>query len=208
LYIYLGPEKRFWELGWPGAFFQGTPRCGMYLEVAERGEHADAVAFAQAVSSGRLIDQAEPPFVYAGEHERLWHVEYARDGAALGIEVDLMAWRLKRRWTETGDLGWPMLESSIARETRSGEAVVGKARLCCGHEAGWLLACPERSCWVAGYHGLTPAPLELTVPGGRVSVEAMGTGTVVWDGGRVHIEAVSLVGVPTVRGGVLGSVST
>ncbi len=208
LYNYLGPEKRFWELGWPGAFFQGTPRCGVYLEVAERSQHADAVAFAQMVSAGQLLDHAEPAFVYAGERERLWRLEYARDGAALGIEVDLMAWRLRRRWTDVGDLGWPMLASPIARETRSGEVAVGGARLRCGPEAGWLLACPERNRWVAGYHGLVPAPLELTVPGGRVGIEAMGTGIVVWDKGTVQVEALSLAGAPRVEGGALGSVNT
>lgn len=104
-------------------------------------------------------------------------------------------------------MGWPMLASSVARETRSGEVAVGDAKLRCGREAGWLFACPERRRWVAGYHGLGAAPLELTVPGGCVSIEAMGTGTVVWDGGTVDIEAVSVVGVPEVAGGSLGSVS-
>jgi hypothetical protein len=208
LYNYLGPEKRFWELNWPGAFYQGTPQCGLYLEVAERCQHANAPAFARTVSAGRLLDHTELGFVYAGERERLWRVEYARDGALLGIEVDLMSWQLRRRWTEAGDLGWPMLASPIARETRSGEVIVGDARLRCGPEAGWLFACPERNRWVAGYHGLSPAPFELTVPGGRVSVEAMGTGTVVWDAGAVRVEAVSLAGMPHVEGGALQSLST
>ena len=97
----------------------------------------------------------QPPYVYAGEGERLWTVEYARDGQALGIEVDLMAWTLKRRWTEAGDLGWPMLESPVARQARGGKVTVGDATLECGPEAGWLFACPERERWVAGYHGLS-----------------------------------------------------
>jgi hypothetical protein len=208
LYNYLGPEKRFWELGWPGAFFQGTPRCGVYLEVAEREQHSDATALAAMVSAGQLIDDAETAFVYAGERERLWRLEYTRDGAALGIEVDLMAWGLKRRWTEAGDLGWPMLASAIAGETRGGEVEVGDATLRCGPEAGWLLACPERRRWVAAYHGLAPAPLALTVPGGRVDIEAMGTGIVVWDEGTVHVAAVSLSGAPNIEGGTLGSTET
>jgi hypothetical protein len=208
LYNYLGPEKRFWELGWPGAFFQGTPHCGVYLEVAERDQHSDAMRFAREVLSGQLLDRTEPPFVYAGERERLWHLQYARDGAVLGIEVDLMSWRLKRRWTEDGDLGWPMLASPLACETRTGEVVVGEARLRCGPEAGWLFACPERNRWVAAYHGRKPAPLELSVPGGRLALDAMGTGTVVWEDGTVYVEAVAVEGTPRVEGGVLGSVST
>jgi len=35
----------------------------------------------------------------------------------LGIEVDVMAWTLKRRWTEAGAIGWPMLPLD-ARKTR------------------------------------------------------------------------------------------
>ena len=72
-----------------------------------------------------------------------------------------------------------------------------------GKEAGWLYACPETRHWVAAYHGLAPAPLTLTVPGGKVEVEAMGTGTVVWDDGTVTVEAVGLQGTPQVLGGKL-----
>ena len=146
-----------------------------------------------------LQDITRPPYVYAGEGERPWTVEYARDGRTLGIEIDLMAWRLKRRWTEAGELGWPMLESPVARQARGGRVTVGAATLECGEAAGWLFACPERGRWVAGYHGLEPAPLRLTVPGGSVEIEAMGTGTVVWDSGQVSVEAVGLRGTPNVQ---------
>jgi hypothetical protein len=208
LYNYLGPEKRFWELGWPGAFYQGTPQCGYYLEVAERDAHVDAPAFAWTVAAGQVLDRTAPPFVYSGSKERLWTVEYARGGTSLGIEIDLMAWRLKRRWTEAGEIGWPMLDAPVARETREGQVTVGDARLTCGQEAGWLFACPEHKRWVAGYHGLQPAPLELVLPGGRVAIEAMGTGLVVWDDGTVRVEALSVSGTPRIEGGTLSSLNT
>jgi len=195
LYNYLGPQKAFWELGWPGAFFKGRPQCGFYSEVAERADYADAGAFARAVAGGILRDNTQPPYVYAGQGERLWTVEYARDGQTLGIEVDLMLWRLKRRWTQAGDLGWPMLESPVAREACGGSVAVGRARLECGDEAGWLYACPEKNLWVAGYHGLRPAPLKLTVPGASLQVEEMGTGTLSWDGQKAQAEAVKLKGM-------------
>jgi hypothetical protein len=203
LYNYVGPEKRFWELGWPGAFYQGAPQCGLYLEVAERAAYKDGRAFGQAVGRGTLNDTTDAPFVYAGEGERLWTVEYARDGQSLGIEVDVMAWRLKRRWTQDGELAWPMLESPIARETRDGQVTVGEATLTCGKEAAWLHACPEAGRWVAAYHGLRPAPFTLVVPNGKVEIEAMGTGTVYWDNGLVTIQAVDLQGEPQVSGGKL-----
>ncbi len=203
MYNYLGPKKSFWDMRWPGAFYKGRPRCGFYAEVAERSAYADARTFGQAVASGALRDDAAAPFVYAGEGERLWTVEYARDGKSLGLQVDLMAWRLKRRWTHRGDPGWPMLESPMARETRDGKVSVGDATLTCGPQAAWLFASPETGRWAAGYHGPDPAPLTLTVPGGRVEVEAMGSGTVVWDNGAAAVEAVGLRGTPRVTGGRL-----
>ena len=208
LYNYLGPSKSFWEMGWPGAFYQGSPRCGFYLEVAERRVYPDGGAFARAVAAGSLIDEAEAPFTYAGEGERLWRIEYSREDLHLGIEVDLMEWRLKRRWRGLEEVGWPMLESPVARETRSGQVRVGEAVLTCGSEAGWLYGCPQKQLWVAAYHGLRPAPVQLQVPGGSVRVAEMGTGMIVWDRGRVTIEANQINGVPQVSGGELVSYST
>jgi len=190
LYNCLGPDKSFWDLNWPGAFYKGKPQCGVYLEMAERASYADGCAFVRAVASGSLRDETDAPFTYAGEGERLWAVEYTRGGQSLGLEVDLMAWALKRRWTQEGDLGWPMLESPVARQSRSGHIEVGDATLDCGPEPAWLFASPETGRYVAAYHGLEPAPLHLSVPGGNVSIEAMGTGTVVWDKGEVVVEAV------------------
>jgi hypothetical protein len=51
-------------------------------------------------------------------------VEYSRDGETIGLEVDLMEWKLKRRWTQDGAIGWPMLSSPVARETMNGEVTV------------------------------------------------------------------------------------
>lgn len=73
----------------------------------------------------------------------------------------------------------------------------------CGKEAGWLFAPPGTGKYVAAYHGLKPAPFKLTVPNGSVEVEAMGTGTVVWDNGKVTIDAIDLAGTPTITGGTL-----
>lgn len=198
IYNYLGPRKTFWELrAGLNPFFQGHPHCGVYLEMAERADYPDGRAFGQVVRSGTLRDEADAPFVTDFETERLWSVEYARDGQRLGIEIDLMAWTLKRRWTEAGEQDWPMLESPVARQTRSGEVSIGGATLTCGTAAAWLYASPQAGRWVAGYHG-PAAPLRLVVPGGAVEIEAMGTGTVVWDNGTVTVEALDLRGAPLV----------
>lgn len=203
IYNYLGQEKPFWELGWPGAFYQGKPQCGFYLEMAERSAYPDGRAFGRAVAAGTLHDQAAPPFVYDGVQPRPWAVSYARDGQEVGIEVDLMEWKLRRRWTQDGDLGFPMLASPVALQSRSGEIRLGEAVLRWGDGSptaapAWLFANPAGGRWVAGYTGSHAAALSLSVPGGTVEVPAMGVGTLVWDQGKVSLDAVDVQGEPRV----------
>ena len=210
VYNYLGQEKPFWEMSWPGAFYQGKPQCGFYFEMAERDVYPDGRTFGRVVASGELIDQAQAPFVYDGTHPRPWTVSYARDGQELGIEVDLMEWKLRRRWTQNGELGFPMLESAVARQSRSGEIRLGGAVLQWHALAGapgggsqelapaWLFACPESGRWAAGYTGSQPVALSLALPGGQVEVQAMAVGTVVWDQGQVSVDAVGLQGEPKI----------
>lgn len=196
IYNYLGEEidpRTFDDLN------GSKPQCGFYLEIVDRSAYADGAVFAKVVASGGLKDETGAP----DEEERAWTVEYTREGETLGIEVDLVEWKLKRRWTQKGESGFPMLESRIARQNRDGLVKVGEAVLTCGKEAAWLFAPPETGRYVAAYHGQVPAPLTLTVPGGRVDVEAMAVGTVVWDNGRVSVEAVGLEGTPKIEGGRL-----
>ncbi|UCC44930.1 MAG: hypothetical protein JSU65_03125, partial [Candidatus Zixiibacteriota bacterium] len=203
MYNYKGAKKVFWELQWPGGFFKGVPQSGFYVEMVERSDYRSAAEFSRVVASGKLTDVTEAPFTYAGEGERLWTVEYSRNDKTLGIEVDLIKWDLKRRWNEEGPIGWPMLESPIARETRTGQVTVGDAKLQYGKEAGWLFGAPETKRWAAGYHGLTSAPLTLTVPGGKVEIDGITAGTVFWDNGKVTVDAIGLQGKPRVTGGQL-----
>ena len=155
------------------------------------------LAFSQEVAKGVLHDDAAPRFTYMDQGERPWRVEYSRGGETLGIEVDLMEWALSRRWTHDGPLGFPMLESPVARQSGNGLVAVGDAVVTCGHHPAWLFAAPAQDLWAAGYHGV-PAPFTLTVPGGRVEIEAMGTGTVVWEKGKVTAEAIGLQGQPVI----------
>ncbi len=206
IYNYKGPEKAFWEMrSTLNPFFRGPARVGVYVELAERSAYADGRAFGQVVASGTVRDEAAAPFTTDFASERPWTVEYERDGERLGIEVDLMAWALKRRWTQAGELGWPMLDAPSASQTNTGEVSVGDAVLNCGEAAGWLYASPTGQRWVAGYHGPESAPLKLTVPAGTVEIESMSTGTVVWDNGVVTVEAVDLAGTPHVIGGRLAA---
>jgi hypothetical protein len=204
IYTYLGPEKPFWEMGWPGAFYQGKPQCGFYLEMAERSEYPDGRAFGQVVAAGNVYDEAEQPFVYGGDRPRPWQVSYQRAGQEIGLEIDLMAWKLLRRWTQAGELDYPMLESALARQDASGEIHLGKAVLRWGSpgigwEPAWLLALPAQRLWAAGYTGLQAVPLKLETPEGSLEVKNMRCGTLVWESGQAHIEAVGLQEVPIIH---------
>jgi len=204
IYNYLGQDKPFWELNWPGAFYQGKPQCGFYFEMAERSAYPDGLSFGRAVASGALRDEAEAPFVYAGDRPRRWSAAYARDGQELGLEVDLMEWKLLRRWTQSSELGLPQLEAPLARQSNSGEIALGGAVLRWGGDApaplapAWLFASPATGRWAAGYCGAAPAAVKLQVPGGTIEVDAMSTGTLTWDNGAATVEAAGLRGQPRI----------
>ena len=110
LYNYRGPDKRFWEQRWPGAFFQGVPICAYYLEVADRSDYANGGEMAAALAAGEFSENLDAPFTFPAEGERRYSASYSRDGQALGIELDLMGWRLLRRSESRREIGWPMLE--------------------------------------------------------------------------------------------------
>lgn len=198
LYNYQGTAKPFWELGWPGAFYQGKPRCGFYLEMAERADFPDGVTLGRKVASGEVVDQVDPPFVYAGIGERLWQLEYSRDGDAIGIEVDCMAWTLKRHWTGRGEEGWPLLESAIARQDQGGEIRVGEAWMRFGSGTGWLYTCPKQKLWVAGIHGAKPTWVTVEAEGQKVVVEEIELGTLFWQDGTLSVDAIGLRNQPRV----------
>ena len=190
MYNYTGPAKTFWEMAKPGSFYQGQPRCGFYAELAERTSYASGADFAAEVASGALIDEAAPPATYTAGSERPLRVEYAREDRILGIEVDLYEWSLKRRWTQDGSLDWPMHESPYARQSASGPISIGGATLTCDKGPIWLCACPGGKRYVAAYSGSEMTSLRLEVPGDVVELAEMGAGTVIWDEGRVKVEAI------------------
>ena len=199
IYNYQGPEKRFWELRSPGFFFQGHPIVAFYLEVVPRTAYADGRGLAQAVAAGRVEESLALPVTSTADSvdgERVYSARYERDGEQVGLAIDLVKWQLLRRWTQDGELGSPMLASPLANQSRSGRVVAGDAVLTCAPEPAWLWAAPERGCWVAGYLGNCPTTLMLETPRGTVQVESMGPGTLIWDNGQAHVEA---VGEPTVK---------
>lgn len=203
LYNYLGAVKTFWELARPGAFYQGRPKCGFYAEVAEKSDYQTGRDFAAVISNSELVDDVGSVRTYDGQNERVWSVKYNRDGQELGIDLDLMQFEIKRHWTHDTENAYPMLESPIAVEALGGAIMIGDATLTCGMDAGWLVALPDVKLWVAGYHGPTSAPLILDIPDGRIEIESLTKGIIVWNKGEVSIDAIDLVGTPIVIGGQL-----
>lgn len=126
LFNYRGPDKRFWEMRWPGAFYQGRPVCAYYLEIGERADYADGVAFGRAVAQSTFSVEIAPPFTYGASGQRTAVFAVDRGGKELGIELDLMAWNALRRWTERGELGWPKLESPVATQQEDGTLLLSQ----------------------------------------------------------------------------------
>jgi len=114
LYNYRGPEKRFWELNWPGAFYKGKPIIAFYLELAAREAYAQGSAFGDLINQGQFVEHSDPPYTYPAAGERRYVVAYQRGEQEIGLDLDLMNWQLKRRWTAEGDLGWPPFETDFA----------------------------------------------------------------------------------------------
>lgn len=200
MYNYRGPAKTFWELANPGAFFQGYVHNGFYTEVVSRRQYENGGAVHEAFAAGRITEALDDPRTFDGENQRNWRVSYSDGEDALGIEVDLMRWRIQRRWANGETLGLPMLASPIALQNRSGQLEVGGARLQCGEGAAWLLGLPEAELWVGAYHGPDAASFTLEVPDGEVQIETIEAGLVVWERGRVAIDALGLQAEPAVVG--------
>jgi hypothetical protein len=203
VYTYQGSEKSFWEMRAEGPFFQGYPKNGVYVEVAERNDYQDAAAFAQSVASGTLTDHSDDPFVSDGHQERLWSIDYERDGKKVGIEVDLMSWTIKRRWTDSGDLGYPMLDSEFTAQSLDGNLRLGRATVEASGGPVWIVAPAHTEEWIVGYHGPAPISITLTVPGGKIVVPQLTAGTIHWQDGNVRIDAAGTSGNPSIVGGTL-----
>lgn len=200
IYNYKGPEKTFWEQAHPGSFYKGQPQCGFYAELAESTDWDSPLAFANAVAEGTLTEQADPHLTYDEGSERNWSVSYTRNDQTLGIEIDLMAWKLKRRWTHEGQLNTPMLLSPIAQQTRSGNIQIGDATLTSGQHPAWLFASPGTNTYVAAYHGPEASPLTLTLPNGKVEIDSLASGLIIWRDNKVTLNALDMPTPPNITG--------
>ena len=200
MYNYRGPAKTFWELANPGAFFQGYVHNGFFVEVAARSRFGSGKDLHEAFAAGQLDEELDDAQTFDGANEREWRLAYRRDDIALGMDVDLMRWRIQRRWAGGSKLGYPMLASPVALESRSGLIELGSARLSCGGNPAWLAAIPAADLWVGAYHGPEASALTLDLKEKQVHLESLEAGIVLWDKGHVTIDALGLQGEPRVVG--------
>ena len=191
LYNYQGPEKRFWELGWPGAFYQGRPQCGFYLEVAARDAYPDGRAFGGRSPRGRSRNTDPLYLPRRGRTDRARRLCARRAVAGPRRGPDGLA-GLERRRDECSACRcsrapWPSRAARAARARRAtlrtGPRRPGSTRILRAG-AGWPAT--TGSARRRSRSRSPAAPWR----------SALGTGTVVWDGGRVTVEAVGLAGTP------------
>ena len=200
MYNYLGPAKTFWELAQPGAFFQGYAHNGFVMDVLARAEFPSGKAVFAALSEGRIQQKLEEARTFDGGNRRVWQAAAVHGEQSLGIAVDLMDWQMLGCWANGADIGLPMLDSPIARQSRSGEITLGDTRLETGPGAAWLLHLPAADLVAAAYHGPAKAPLTLETPRGQAQIDSLEAGLVVWQRGRVAIDAIGMSGEPQVTG--------
>jgi hypothetical protein len=205
---YRGAKKDFWELRWPGGFYQGKPINAFYLEVAESSEYDSLGAFVKTVAEGAISEELDPPRTFDGVSKRMWKAEYRRGSRVLGMAVELNTWSLAARWNARGEKAWPPLdvyEGAPARRSAShkatGGADGGDARITCAHGPAWIYGDSAQRTWYAGFIGSAGAegPVELVVPGGSVRLPAARWGWIFWEDGEVTAEASGSDAKPVVR---------
>lgn len=166
-------------------------------------------------AGGELSESLDAPFTFPAEGERHYAASYQRDGRTLGMEVDLMGWRLLRRWDSRGEIGWPMLKGAgdigrregkwcfypcksrksvsirvlLFQQSNDGRVTAAGAVAECDTPGLWLWGSAGAGRWVAGHLGEEATTLTLTTPEGSVAISGMGAGMLVWEKGSVTVEA-------------------
>jgi hypothetical protein len=187
IHNYAGPEKTFWELANPGAFFQGLPYCAFYSEVVERSEWKTVAQFMDMFSSGNSTAKLQESLGIGTKHQRVLTTQYSRSGQVLGLELDLVSGELVRRFTERGDMDLPKLESEIAVHSDASPIKIGDSRLEFGSGDAWLLSIPEIELSITGIQGDTPTDVTLTTARGHRQFEGMTNGLIVWRGDELTV---------------------
>ncbi|HKJ85883.1 MAG TPA: hypothetical protein VKA06_07390 [Spirochaetia bacterium] len=207
---YRGQPKDFWELRWPGGFYQGKPLNAFYLETAEKSDHASLSEFVSLVSGGTFAVELDPARTYDGRSTRTWTAEYRRGTRTIGLSIELYAWNLIRRWNAEGEKGYPKLEVKtlaesmpLARHGVAGTVEAGGARLQFARGDLWLYGDPENRIWFGGFCAAPGSEGEVTLstPDGTITLAAARAGWVCWNDGVVTSEAIGSATEPVRNGG-------
>jgi hypothetical protein len=192
MHNYEGPKKLFWDLDRASRFYQGQPYCAFYVEVANRNDYPDAAAFSKTVAAGEVkVEIGKAETSYRDNRDRPLRLEYGREDRGLGLEVDLLDWDLRDRWTESGSQDWPSLVSPLAVHSASGRLETASAVLACETSPAVLCGDPARGWWSALLFEACDS-VRMTTPKGSLEVGSMGPGWIAWEGDRVHIKALDL----------------
>lgn len=187
IHNYLGPEKTFWELANPGAFFKGLPYCAFYSEVVEKDEWETEEQFMREFSNGlSTADLDETPGL-GHINQRDLTTTYSRSGQTIGIKVDLVTSELIRRFTEQGDMDLPKMDSTYAQHSAVSPIEIGDSRLEFGSGDAWLLSMPDSELWVAGIQGEGPSDVTLNTENGQRKFSGMTSGLIVWRGDDIEV---------------------
>ncbi len=196
--LYDGPQKMFWELVNPGPFFQGLAHAGFLVDTAERADYATVEDFIAATRAAHITETIAGPFTGIGDQPRPWRIDYQRGEDQLGMELDLMSWTVRERWSENGPVELPQLSAPFAAQSRGGVVQVGGARLEAPGRDAWVVALDDAESWFGGVYRREPGPVTLTTPRGTVSIASMGSGVVRWRDGEVRVMAAAQDAPPVV----------
>ncbi|MEX2247186.1 MAG: hypothetical protein WEC75_10915 [Dehalococcoidia bacterium] len=195
IYNYRGPAKTFWEYrSLAGPFYHGNVRNAFVLEVASKGDFADAAAFRRHIAAARIADSAGEDYVR--------EIAYASDGGSVTLRYSLWDMSLVERRYDGAVYTPPMARAGATDgggpqlvQSRESLIEIGEARLMAGGTPKWLFADADRGRYVFANPADEVAPLWLETPGTIVECDAFGFGRVEVDEGSgvVTVEAVGLI---------------
>lgn len=204
MYNYTGPAKTFWELAWPGTFYQGQPHNGFYSEIAEASDYDSPSAFAKEIANGSIIDEGDERSTYTGVEEQKWRVAYSRTGKTLGMEVDMFDWaRPPKRWTAAGEIPFPMLSSKYAVQSADGKLTLQDVKVSCAEAPAWLYRSADGQTVVVAVDSAEPADFALTSNAISVTIASISRGYVLIENGQVTIEGMDIIEAPILKGAQL-----
>ncbi len=202
IYNYRGPAKTFWEhRSQAGPFYKGNVRNAFILEVASRGEYADADRFRRHIAGARISDSVDEEYVR--------EIAYASDGGSIAMRYSLWDMELLERRFDGATFVPPMgragaLDGSGMQWLQSRDSMIDLAgtKLLAGRAPKWLAADADAGRYVFVNPSDEEVPLWLETPRTVIECDAFGFGRVELDEGEgvVSVDALGEIGTLRLRG--------